>query len=497
MKTLSITLLSIALYLLAGVPAILGQNSASTADVSAIRTAALDYIEGFYSGDVVRMEKAIHPDLNKATPRDLPQTGRTTLNYTTWSGLMEFTRAGAGLLSDTARHIGIEILNTGNEVADVKAVSANFTDYLQLARLDGQWKIVNVMFTSGLNGPTRLKNFDPEAEKEAIERTALAYLAGLTGGDAGKLQAAIDPEYSRISLFTLPQSGKTSLRRQRYEAMTENALAGIGKQDEIYRNNRAEVLDVTDGLAVVKCRTTATVETVQLYKGNGQWKILNSLVRPDNTLTLEQALAPIAGEAFPDFTLPVYGGGEFSLEKYRGKKVLLIFPRGYLVNNWCAYCPYQYLELEQMEKTRRIMSAYDVQIVFVLPYSMEMIRDWQERFPEALAAIENNKHPQTAPAAGSIQEAYSAWVRQHFPLTFDVKPDDPHTWIPVLSDENRDLSRQLKIFTGFWDGVAAEQNMASVFIIDQEGILQFKYIGQMTEDRPGVGFLMDLVRKMK
>jgi hypothetical protein len=47
-----------------------GQGSvASATDSAAIRQTALDYIEGYYSGDAVRMERAIHPDLNKATPR--------------------------------------------------------------------------------------------------------------------------------------------------------------------------------------------------------------------------------------------------------------------------------------------------------------------------------------------------------------------------------------------------------------------------------------------
>ncbi len=45
--------------------------------------------------------------------------------------------------------------------------------------------------------------------------------------------------------------------------------------------------------------------------------------------------------------------------------------------------------------------------------------------------------------------------------------------------------------------ISAEQNMASVFIIDKNGVLRFKYIGQMTEDRPSIEFLMDYIQKMK
>ena len=478
--------------------AMLAQGITSNqADSAAVTQIALDYIDGYYSGDVIRMENAIHPDLNKATPRDLPQTGRTTLAYTTYSGLVEFTRARVGALDDTARHIQVIILNIENDVSNVKITSANFTDYIQEVKLDGEWKIINVLFTSGSKVPPRLKDFKADAEKMEIEKTAMIYLAGLSAADAAKLEIAIDHDFNKVTLQPLAQTGKTSIRRQRYDAVMENAYAGIGKQDEVYRNNRVTILDVIDGLAVVRCEATGIIEFIQMYKSTGQWKVINSIARPNNSLTLAQAMTVTAGDPMPDFTLPVYSGGEFNLSGYRGKNVLLVFPRGWTGNSWCAYCPYQYLELEQLEKKSGIMAKNNLQIAFVMPYSSERIKDWMENFPDALQTVEKIKNPQPQPAAGSIQAEYADWAKGNFPVIFDVKKDDPHNVIPVLIDENRTLSRSLKIFTNFWDGVSAEQNVASVFIIDKNGILRFKYIGQMTEDRPSVEFLMDFIKKMK
>ncbi len=220
---------------LLSVSAVSQAENTRAADSVAIRQALLDFAEGYFSGDVARVERAIHQDINRCTPRDLPQTGRTATNYSTYSALIENTRAKAAALDDTARHIQVQILDIDSNVANAKLLSAAFADYLQLVKLDGQWKIINGLSAPGTSQPPRMKDFKPEDERAAIERTALDYLNGLYATDAMRLDLTIDPEFSRIALATLPQTGKTGIRRQRSETMIENALAHVGKQDEEYR----------------------------------------------------------------------------------------------------------------------------------------------------------------------------------------------------------------------------------------------------------------------
>lgn len=497
MEKMCIRFIFIILILVFQLVSSLAQSGSIDQEEASIRQTALNYIEGYYSGDVDRIEKAIHPDINKATPRDIPQTGRTLIAYTTYSALVENTRAKTGVLADSARHIHIQVLNVDNGTSNVKVVSANFTDFLQMVKLDGQWKILNVIFTSGSAVAPRMKDFNPESEKGAIQKIATDYLAGFSGADAARIDKSICPEFNRVTLIPIAVTGKTSIRRQRYETMIENALAGIGKQDEVYKDYKTEIIDITDGLAIVKCELTNLYEYVQMYKSSGQWKILNSIVLQNQKLTLADAMTVTSGHSMPEFTLPVYGGGNFTLSKYLGKNVMLIFPRGYAGSAWCAYCPYQYLELEQLQKTSGIEEKYNMKIAFVLPYGSDRIKDWMEKFPSSLQVVEGIKNPQPAPAQGSIQDQYSAWARYNFPIKFEVKENDPHSTIPVLLDENRTLSKQLKVFTHFWDGVTSDQNIASVFIIDKNGTLKFKYIGQMTEDRPTTEFLLDIVKNMK
>jgi hypothetical protein len=472
-------------------------SNTRAADSVAIKQAVLDFAEGYYSGDVARIERAISQDINRCTPRDLPQTGRTAPTYSTYSGLIENTRAKVGALDDTARHIQVQILDIDNDVANTKLISASFVDYHQLIKLDNQWKIINGLSGPGTSLPPRMKDFKPDDERAAIERTALDYLAGLYATDAKRLELTLDPEFSKISLVPLQQTGKTGLRRQRAEATIENALARVGKQDEEYRDFSAHIIDINDGLAVVRADAIAGYEFLQMYKAGSQWRILNSIVKPRTDLTLAQAMTVTAGDPMPDFTLPIYSGGEFALSKYRGKNVLLVFPRGWVGTAWCTYCPYQYLELEKRMRESDLGAKYNLEVAFVLPYGTDRVKDWLEKFPQAMTTLENIKNPQPQPPAGSQQADYAAWARKAFPIKFDVKKDDPHTLIPVVADEKRTLSRQLKIFTSFWDGVSSEQNRATVLVIDKKGVLQFKYIGQMTEDRPSIDYILDFISRMR
>jgi len=474
------------------------QSPASeTADEILVKQSALNYVEGFYSGDAARMEKAIHPDINKATPRDIPKTGRTILNYSTYASLIDFTSNKLGYLADTARQIKISILNIDDNLANVKIISANFTDYLQLAKIEDQWKIINVLFASGLNTPKRIADFNAEKETKAVQQTVATYLNGLFGADAGSLNLALSTEFNKVTFIPLGTTGKTTLRRQRYETFYENAIAGIGKFDEVYRDYEISVMDIYDGIAVVKCKLIGTTEYIQVYKNRDSWKILNCIVKTNTNITLADAMTVTAGNPMPDFSLPVYGGGVFKLSEYAGKNILLIFPRGRVNNGWCSYCPYQYLELEELQKTKDIEKKYNLKVAFVLPYGSDMIKDWMEKFPDGLAVIENVKNPQTAPQAGSIQEHYNKWAKNAFPIKFEAKADDKHNVIPVLLDEKHSLSGSLKIYTHFWDGVSADQNISSALVIDKDGILQLKYIGQMTEDRPSVKYLLEFIGKLK
>ena len=113
----------------------------------AIRQAALDYLEGWYEGNVDRMDAALHPDLAKRIVYPHPKTGRSMLNEATKSAMLEYTRAGGG--KDKAKEgtgNEITILDVHGGMASVKAVSPDYVDYIHLVKWNGEWKILNVLW---------------------------------------------------------------------------------------------------------------------------------------------------------------------------------------------------------------------------------------------------------------------------------------------------------------------------------------------------------------
>jgi hypothetical protein len=124
-----------------------GAASAQTdADRAAIRAAALDYIEGWYSGNAERMERAVHPELAKRIVQRSPN-GRSFLDQQSAMTLVQNTRSGGGTQTPEPRRLKeVTILDVYQNAASVKVVASDWIDYLHVARWNGSWKIVNVLW---------------------------------------------------------------------------------------------------------------------------------------------------------------------------------------------------------------------------------------------------------------------------------------------------------------------------------------------------------------
>ncbi len=117
----------------------------SAADSAAIRETALNYVEGWYTGDAARMERALHPDLAKRIVRQGPQGSR--LQSMTAAELVEGTRRGGGKETPAAaQQKDVVILDVFQNAASVRATMSGWVDYMHMAKWNGEWRIVNVLW---------------------------------------------------------------------------------------------------------------------------------------------------------------------------------------------------------------------------------------------------------------------------------------------------------------------------------------------------------------
>jgi putative lumazine-binding protein len=124
-----------------------GLRAQTAADSAGIRTAALDYAEGWYTGDGDRMARAVHPELVKRILVTDTATGRAFVQTMGASALVNGARHGYGKSTPAERQQkDVRILDVFGNAAVAKVVMADWVDYLQLVRADGRWQIVNVLW---------------------------------------------------------------------------------------------------------------------------------------------------------------------------------------------------------------------------------------------------------------------------------------------------------------------------------------------------------------
>lgn len=123
------------------------QAAAPTPDADAIRQTALDYIEGWYEGNAERMERALHPELAKRIVRRNPQNTQNRLDQMSAMSLVQGTRAGGGKSTPKERQQkDVTILDIYENAASVKIIASDWIDYLHMAKFNGRWVIVNVLW---------------------------------------------------------------------------------------------------------------------------------------------------------------------------------------------------------------------------------------------------------------------------------------------------------------------------------------------------------------
>ncbi len=243
----------------------------------AIKETALNYIEGWYGANGNRMAAALHPELTKYGYRYYTADGNRVLASTNRSALVELARVGAGSGYPTKEwDIKVRILNKRENMASVLVNSVNFIDYLLMAKVQGQWKIINVLYEP--NQEESLTPTQTRIEKRAIKTTALDYFEGYYSGDPVRIGRALHPELTKIGYRTYADDGNRIFTPIGYTAMVELTRLGAGTgipSDEW--NIKFKLLHLRANIASAKLTSNHYIDYILLIKTNGQWKITNVL----------------------------------------------------------------------------------------------------------------------------------------------------------------------------------------------------------------------------
>lgn len=218
------------------------------------------------------------------------------------------------------------------------------------------------------------------------------------------------------------------------------------------------------------------------------FKIFSCIIMLTAVILKAQFQPAMLNQPMNNFTLPTTDGKTVSLSDFKGKNVLVVFPRVFAAEGrWCSICNYQYAELLSLAKKAR--EKYNLEILYVISFPEKTIHNWIDAFPDQMNYIEQMKTPKDN-TEQSIRRA--TFAKNFFVNKHEFKKGEVPTPFPILIDSARTVSKSLGIFTTEWNGSKVEQDIPSVYLLDKNGILKFKYISQTTVDRPKNDYLLEV-----
>ena len=119
-------------------------------DADGVRKAALDYVESVYEVDPSKAERSVHTDLVKRG--FFIKKGETAYSphAMTFAQLVELSKnyykAAGGAPKDAPKVVNV--FDVSDQTASAKVTASWGIDYLHLAKYDGRWKIINILWQS-------------------------------------------------------------------------------------------------------------------------------------------------------------------------------------------------------------------------------------------------------------------------------------------------------------------------------------------------------------
>jgi hypothetical protein len=122
-------------------------HAQTDAEREAVKQAVLDYVEGIYTVDASRIERSVHPELAKRG--FFVKKGETAYSsdVMTFQQLVDLAKTynkNGRVPKDAPKEV--VIFDISDQTASAKLTAIWGIDYIHLAKYDGKWKFVNVLW---------------------------------------------------------------------------------------------------------------------------------------------------------------------------------------------------------------------------------------------------------------------------------------------------------------------------------------------------------------
>ena len=246
-------------------------NAASEAEAAA-RVPLESYINAHATGNPEFIRNAFFPGAKIMAFRD----GKL-LNLTVDEFASRFSGKPAADESQRKRRIdSLDI--TGN--AGVARIVLDYpdttlTDYMSLLKVDGEWKIVNKVFTAEPKAKAATTQLPDD--REAVKQAVLDYVEALYEADSSRIEKSVHRDLFKLG-FERSKEGTYKPYRMTYQELYD--LAGRwNKTGRIPKNSKKEIVvyDVADQTASAKLTAMWGIDYVHLAKFDGKWMITDIL----------------------------------------------------------------------------------------------------------------------------------------------------------------------------------------------------------------------------
>ncbi len=242
-------------------------GAAPVDDRTAILQALHDYADGFYGGEPDRVARAVSPALSKR--QVMPRPGASALLAEMNAETLVDAAHGAKL-APADRRLTAEVLMAGPETASGRVFSARFNDYVLLAKRQGAWQIVSVLWHAPPTGAS-------EDHTEAVSRAVRAFatlMTGATGADAG---AVLHP----LAHLRVLAPGRQGRPRVLMDQNAERFVAGLARGFGTVPGDAAQAQIVVEGIdhdiAAARFQLGQTTAHLHLARLDGTWRVVAML----------------------------------------------------------------------------------------------------------------------------------------------------------------------------------------------------------------------------